>query len=280
MATVTTTGDEKRNGGGASASSNKEVARGAAAGADDDDAGQLQLAVSEKTKANGGSRSGGDDPHPSSPSRRPAKKKKVLKKPDMVVKLTDKIYLGPINDKNVDQLRMLNRTILPVRYAQKFYDNVLLTPPSLTKLAYFKDVIVGNVCCREEKMSPREAAAAVPSGSAAATTPSFTPSDISSKSNNDTKSKHVYVMTLGVLAPYRGRGVGKAMVHYVIERAQRDGYASVYLHVHTANEFAVDFYKSLGFDVVGKIQGYYKRIDPPDCFVLARALNGTKDESE
>ena len=35
----------------------------------------------------------------------------------------------------------------------------------------------------------------------------------------------------------------------------------------------MDFYGRAGFEAVGTIRGYYKRIEPPDCFVLAKAIN-------
>ncbi len=182
------------------------------------------------------------------------------KKQGSVVKINRQLYLGAVNANNVDQLKALNRSILPVRYQDSFYKNVLTTPPALTKLAYFKDVIVGNICCREELVSPQGALA----GEKTSATP------LSAKI--PTSSKHVYMMTLGVLAAYRNRGIGSAMLKYVIDRAASDGYQSIYLHVHTANDYAIQFYERNGFENIGKIEGYYKRVTPPDCFVLVKTL--------
>ena len=183
------------------------------------------------------------------------------KKPEAVVAVCQELYLGPVNASNIDQLKMLNRTNLPVRYQDKFYKTVLATPPTITKLAYFKDVIVGNICCREELVSPERALLGEKNSSApiAAKTPA--------------SAKHVYIMTLGVLAAYRNRGIGSGMLKHVLERAEADGYLSIYLHVHTANAYAIDFYRRHGFENIGKIEDYYKRVTPRDCFVLARRLN-------
>ena len=42
----------------------------------------------------------------------------------------------------------------------------------------------------------------------------------------------LYIMTLGVLAPYRGRGVGQRLLLRALAEALREGTASeVYLHV-------------------------------------------------
>ena len=41
---------------------------------------------------------------------------------------------------------------------------------------------------------------------------------------------------------------------------RRDLQALVYLHVQTSNEGALDFYNKAGFEKIGKIENYYKRI--------------------
>ena len=47
-----------------------------------------------------------------------------------VVRVTPELMFGPVNEKNAEQLRALNNAILPVRYADSFYKDVLKTPPS------------------------------------------------------------------------------------------------------------------------------------------------------
>ena len=44
----------------------------------------------------------------------------------------------------------------------------------------------------------------------------------------------------------------------------------MYLHVHVINDDALAFYQRLGFEIIGKLENYYKRISPPDCFVLSQ----------
>lgn len=79
---------------------------------------------------------------------------------------------------NLESVRLLNCTILPVRYGPAFYSN-LLKYPELTRLAYYNDVFVGAICARYEKV--------------------------------DEKTYRIYIMTIGVLAPYRRLGIGKAL---------------------------------------------------------------------
>ena len=53
---------------------------------------------------------------------------------------------------------------------------------------------------------------------------------------------------------------------------QDESVTQAYLHVQTSNEDAIRFYARYGFKVVEEIKNYYKRIDPPDCYVLCKQL--------
>mmetsp|Transcript_19357 Transcript_19357/g.77086 ORF Transcript_19357/g.77086 Transcript_19357/m.77086 type:complete len:142 (-) Transcript_19357:155-580(-) len=82
-------------------------------------------------------------------------------------------------------------------------------------------------------------------------------------------------MTIGVLVAYRERGVGRRLLDYLLANA-RDKHPEIaftYLHVQTSNDAAVAFYRNAGFERLGKIDNYYKRIDPPDCYVLAKLVH-------
>jgi ribosomal protein S18 acetylase RimI-like enzyme len=180
-----------------------------------------------------------------------AKEADVEPRTTAVIPLDRDTYFGLVNHQNVQQLRALNRAILPVPYPESFYKDMLTNRPSLTKLVYFKDVIVGAVCCKLEGEKNEEE------------------NEAADKPDEETK---MCILTLALLAPYRNRGIGTKLLEYVMKEATRLNAASVYLHVQTSNDAALSFYKKNGFAVVETIDKYYPRLEPPSCHVLSRKV--------
>ncbi|CAN0086609.1 unnamed protein product [Ectocarpus sp. 6 AP-2014] len=153
------------------------------------------------------------------------------------------ISYGNITTANVNQLRKMNASLFPVRYPDQFYADIPDANPDFNQLVYVDNVAVGAVCCRIEP--PK------------------------SPGGHDS----LYIMTLGVLATWRRRNIGTHLLRRVLESLPRHpSVKEVYLHVQTNNDEAVGFYKEHGFNVEETIANYYKRIDPPDCFVLRKRL--------
>ena len=152
------------------------------------------------------------------------------------------IAFGAITDKNIEQLRVINRVIFPINYQESVYQDILACS-EVTQLAYHNDVVVGAIACRLEK---------APGG------------------------PKLYIITLGVLAPYRGMGVGSRLLEKslaVVADALPE-VTEAYLHVQTNNEEAAAFYQRFGFVQGEVIKDYYRRIDPPDALVLRKVLGG------
>ncbi|KAF5743289.1 N-alpha-acetyltransferase 50 [Tripterygium wilfordii] len=149
------------------------------------------------------------------------------------------ISLDGVRDKNVMQLKKLNTVLFQIRYNEKYYVDALASG-EFTKLAYYSDICVGAIACRLEK--------------------------------KEGGSFRVYIMTLGVLAPYRGLGVGTRLLNHVLDLCSKQNISEIHLHVQTNNEDAVNFYKKFGFEITDTIQNYYTNITPPDCYVLTKFI--------
>ena len=83
----------------------------------------------------------------------------------------------------------------------------------------------------------------------------------------------LYIMTINVIAAYRRRGIGQKLLDYVLAVASKDpSIIEAYLHVQTSNEDARQFYIRNGFEEMGIVENYYKRIEPPHAYSLKRKL--------
>ncbi len=87
--------------------------------------------------------------------------------------------IGNITKANIKQLRLINIHTLPVRYSDKFYDELLdRYDNKYLQYAFVNGFVVGAICARVEK-------------------------------EENLSYKKLYIMTLNVLAPYRRFGIGK-----------------------------------------------------------------------
>eukprot|EP00584_Thalassiosira_punctigera_P000120 CAMPEP_0172536152 /NCGR_PEP_ID=MMETSP1067-20121228/7965_1 /TAXON_ID=265564 ORGANISM="Thalassiosira punctigera, Strain Tpunct2005C2" /NCGR_SAMPLE_ID=MMETSP1067 /ASSEMBLY_ACC=CAM_ASM_000444 /LENGTH=166 /DNA_ID=CAMNT_0013321175 /DNA_START=156 /DNA_END=656 /DNA_ORIENTATION=- len=160
------------------------------------------------------------------------------------------IDFGMINADNVEQLKKINQACFPVTYNASFYEDMAKKPDeNLCKFAYWNGFAVGAICTRVEP-------------------------------NPDRPGRHrIYIMTLGVLAAYRNYGIGSKLVASVLDHfeSQKDGSLytvdEIMLHVQTSNEDAMKFYgEKFGFARGELVENYYKRIDPPHCYILRKKL--------
>jgi ribosomal-protein-alanine N-acetyltransferase len=69
------------------------------------------------------------------------------------------------------------------------------------------------------------------------------------------------LLSIGVGPAYRRRAIGSALLRESIERCRRAGAVSLFLEVATDNVTAQALYHALGFQEVGKREGYYVRPD-------------------
>lgn len=150
------------------------------------------------------------------------------------------IKFGDLNEKNVEQFRILNYVNLPVVYSEDFYRR-LTSYTRYSKLAYLKDVLVGAISCKED--------------------------------TQEDGSKAVYIMTITVLKHYRRYGIGSKLLEKAIEDCGKSKQIKkMTLHVQKGNDSAMEFYKKAGFNIKEELKGYYTDLEPSDCFVLEKQI--------
>ena len=157
------------------------------------------------------------------------------------------------------KLRQINRICFPVSYNDSFYKEIVKKKDeNLCKFAYVNGFVIGAICARIE------------------TNPD------SDNNNSKKQSNRIYIMTLAVLAAYRSRGAGTKLVESILEyyESNKDDTShemynvnEITLHVQTSNQDAIKFYvEKFGFVQGELVPNYYRRIDPPDCYVLSKKL--------
>jgi ribosomal protein S18 acetylase RimI-like enzyme len=142
-----------------------------------------------------------------------------------------------------------------VQYNDGFYQDILKKNDAhLNKFAFFQGVVVGAICARTEPRCVNVE---------------------DHEDNEPTKGERLYIMTLAVMAAYRGRGVGSQLLRSVLRYCYESlSVKEVSLHVQISNVDAIRFYtERFGFSQGELVENYYKRIKPPHCFLLYKILD-------
>lgn len=196
---------------------------------------------------------------------------------------------APITSGSLAQLRELNAALFPVAYDAAFYRGVLAAPLGYVRGGFVGGRLVAAVCCRLEggDALPRGAAWGAGSGGLLGSRgrgrgDGNSNSRVAEASDNGgggggapgtASPTRIYIMTLGVAAAYRERGLGSALIRHVMGlAAAHGGVSEVYLHVHVPNVEAIRLYSRHGFEIASRLKGYYRRIEPPDCYYVRYLL--------
>jgi len=85
-----------------------------------------------------------------------------------------------------------------------------------------------------------------------------------------------HLLNLGVTIDVQGRGIGRAMLEWLMRDASRRGARGMMLEVRPSNERAISLYRSAGFEQIGVRRRYYPAADGAreDACVLFRRLAG------
>ena len=160
--------------------------------------------------------------------------------PNIVIRLAEK--------NTVDEISRINLIVLPVSYPPKVYSQMV--SDGMSFIAYRvnpktnKEEAVGAIGCIFKKDT------------------------IASPD-----SVGLCIASLSVLAAHRSKGIGGKLLEHVLEQVrEKNETCVVYLQTQINNDDAVKFYEKHGFSILQKVDNFYKRLDPPHCFVLARTI--------
>jgi len=80
-----------------------------------------------------------------------------------------------------------------------------------------------------------------------------------------------HITSVTIACDYRGRGFGRGLVEYLLRIAGDLGLTEATLEVRESNLRAYNLYKNMGFEVIGRRKGYYRKTNE-DALVMARAI--------
>jgi len=157
--------------------------------------------------------------------------------------------------------KRLNSLLLPIPYQNKFYDEILTDPvtASVTFVAIWHDD-------DDDKKNDTSASSNAHAQDINATDQGKLIAGIRCRilTSTDTTEAHLYISTLTLLSPYRGQGIATHLLSAALSAAERGnhGVTAVCAHVWEANDEALAWYARRGFRVVGREEGYYRRLTP------------------
>ncbi|GAA5887969.1 hypothetical protein JCM6882_000820 [Rhodosporidiobolus microsporus] len=117
------------------------------------------------------------------------------------IRLKPRVALGDLTPNNLGTVRKLHACLFPVSYSPKFFADLLdkhVTPEEYNKLVFYQDLPVGVLVCRLEREGQE--------------------GEGEGKEGGEGPWK-LYVMTLGVLAPYRRQGLASKLIHHLLTSA-------------------------------------------------------------
>ncbi|MGJ8682675.1 ribosomal protein S18-alanine N-acetyltransferase [Paraglaciecola sp.] len=83
------------------------------------------------------------------------------------------------------------------------------------------------------------------------------------------------IMDIGVKESERGKGYGRDLIDYIIERSTKDKIQQVWLEVRQSNTAAIGLYESVGFNVIETRHDYYiNSKGREDALIMCLELGG------
>ena len=74
---------------------------------------------------------------------------------------------------------------------------------------------------------------------------------------NKFNEKRVRIVAFAIDSDYKGNGYGSQAWDILVDAARSDGHSEIQLEVRSDNQFAIDFYRKRGLEIVNTLEGYY-----------------------
>lgn len=150
-----------------------------------------------------------------------------------------RIAVDDLTPNHIGTFKKLHQVLFPIEITPSFYKDALNASLTLSKLGYFNDIPVACFCA---KIQPEKNGA------------------------------RIYLMTFGVLAPYRHLGIGAKMLEYLEHHVQNELKAKdIRLHVQEGND-AKEWYVKRGYTEEKFEENYYPKNSPAGAFILVKSL--------
>lgn len=181
--------------------------------------------------------------------------------------LPPQAIISPIEQAHIQSLRRINALLLPISYPDSFYHKILAPDPPTPCRGFSRAILWTDASSQEAKLV---------GGVVCRLEPALAPSSTPETPVYDPTTHDIYVQSLALLSPYRGKGLAAAVLNEVIDAATRQTEVrihSLYAHVWTQNEEALAWYAARGFQREGDVlRGYYRRLSPDTAYVYRRRL--------
>ncbi|OJD14152.1 hypothetical protein AJ78_05479 [Emergomyces pasteurianus Ep9510] len=209
------------------------------------------------------------------------------------------VTIEPVRTAHVPSLMRITGLLLPLRYPNSFYTATITDPviASVSRVAIYHDHPVTDVTATTfsttAKAPSLSSSDKVIGGIRCRLEPLPASSD-SSPSSPLPQATNLYVQTLHLLSPYRGKGIATSLLDSLIYDASVQSGTSlrpvsaivrhykirtVTAHVHETNEEALLWYVARGFTVQeGLIEGYYRRLKPGGAKIVKLNLEWDEDD--
>eukprot|EP00245_Coleochaete_scutata_P008679 TRINITY_DN2698_c0_g1_i1.p1 TRINITY_DN2698_c0_g1~~TRINITY_DN2698_c0_g1_i1.p1 ORF type:complete len:341 (+),score=33.91 TRINITY_DN2698_c0_g1_i1:108-1130(+) len=168
-----------------------------------------------------------------------------------------------IRPSDLEALEDMHQALFPIRYEAEFFEKVvhgqgIISWAAIDTSRPPSEELVGFITARVVSTSESEESALL------------------GYEFMQTERTLVYILTLGVLKPYRNIGVASSLVWRVIDYANScPSVRALYLHVIAYNRSAILFYKKNLFQCIRKLYNFYKiNGQYYDAFVYVYYVNG------